>query len=76
MIESFPVEFTLESGTHVTVTKAGANSYDFSLKPTEDLPTTFSYVDDGRSKSEWDDKLDFEQLQALRKFWLENEDVV
>jgi hypothetical protein len=76
MTESFPLEYTLESGTHVTVNKTGGNTYDFLLKSTEHPVTRFSYVDDGRPKSEWDDTLDFEQLEALRKFWLENEDVV
>jgi hypothetical protein len=76
MIESYPLEYTLESGTRVTVHKTGGNSYDFSLESTEHAATKFTYVDDGRPKSEWDDVLDFEQLEALRKFWLENEDVV
>lgn len=76
MADSFPLKYTLESGTHVTVDKKGDNTYDFSLQPTEDPATGFTYIDDGRPKSEWDDKLEFEQLQALRKFWLETEDIV
>jgi hypothetical protein len=76
MSERFPIEYDLESGTHVTVTKSGANTYDFSLKPNENSAGGFRYIDDGRPKSEWDNVLDFEQLEALRKFWLETEDVV
>jgi hypothetical protein len=76
MTESFPLHFTLESGTHVTVSKTGNNTFHFNLKPGAEPGTEFTYIDDGRSKAEWDDMLDYEQLQALRKFWLENEDVV
>lgn len=76
MIENFPVEFTLESGTKVLVDKKGADSYDFVLRSAETQVNNFTYVDDGRPKAEWDDRLDFEQLEALRKFWLMNEEVV
>lgn len=76
MIENFPVEYTLESGTRVTVDKKGADTYDFSLSPVEKPAAQFTYVDDGRPKSEWDNALDFEQLEALRSFWLMNEEIV
>ena len=76
MIESFPVEFTLESGTNVTVDKMAADTYHFSLKAAKKNATDFTYVEDGRPKSAWDDTLDFQQLEALRTFWLMNEDVV
>lgn len=76
MIENFPVEFTLESGTKVIVHKRSADTYEFLLKPTEKPGGNFIYVDDGRPKSEWDESLDFEQLEALRSFWLMNEEVL
>ena len=76
MIESFPVAFTLESGTHVTVSKTAADTYYFSLRPIKKTATEFTYIDDGRPKAAWDESLDFQQLEALRTFWLMNEDVV
>lgn len=76
MIETFPIEYTLESGTHVTVDKRDDRTFEFKLRPTEEPANGFTYIQDDRSKSEWDDKLEFEQLEALRKFWLKNEDIV
>lgn len=76
MIENFPAQYTLESGTKVTVHKKGADTYEFILKPVEKVAGNFIYVDDGRPKAEWDEALDFEQLEALRTFWLMNEEVV
>lgn len=76
MIESFPYEYTLETGTKVVVNKSGNSTYNFSLTPTEDAGSSFTYVEGERQKSEWDDVLEFEQLDALRAFWLKNEDIV
>ena len=76
MIEDFPVDFELESGARVTVNKRTAQLYDFTISPPGKPDRLFTYIDDGRPKSEWDESLDFEQLEALRKFWLMNEDVV
>jgi nitrous oxide reductase accessory protein NosL len=76
MIENFPIEYTLESGTRVVVNKTGTDTYDFSLKPLEKSAGNFIYIDDGRPKAEWDESLDFEQLEALRTFWLMNEEVL
>jgi hypothetical protein len=76
MAERFPIEYTLESGTHVTVNKTGPDTYHFDLRPTKKPARQFTYVDDQRPKSEWDETLDFEQLEALRHFWLTNEKVI
>ena len=76
MIESFPLQFTLSSGTEVTVNKTGGNTYDFTLKPEEGAADHFTYVEDNRPKTAWDESLEFEQLDALRTFWLKNEEVV
>ncbi len=76
MIESFPVEYTLESGTRVKVNKKGSDNYDFSLWSPEKQVNSFTYIDDGRPKAEWDEMLEFEQLEALRTFWLMNEEVL
>lgn len=76
MSKSFPLEYTLESGTKVTVTKKDAGTYEFLLKPAHKPAGQFTYVDDARPKAAWDDSLDFEQLEALRTFWLMTENVV
>lgn len=76
MHTQFPLEFTLDSGTNVVVRHTGGNQYDFSLAPTDEAPRHFTYVDGERSKAEWDEIADFEQLEALRRFWLETEDIV
>lgn len=74
MVKEYPIGFTLENGTHVTVNKTGPETYDFKLEPTHGSSRHFTYRDD-RSKAEVDNELDFEQLDAVRTFWLKNEDV-
>ena len=76
MVKEFPLKYTLESGTKVVVNKTGGDTYDFSLTHHEKPVTQFVYVNDGRPKAEWDEKLSFEQLEALRHFWLVTEGIV
>lgn len=76
MIDNFPIHYTLESGTQVTVNRSAADTYDFDLMPTEGTASPFTYVEGQKTKSEWDHILNFEQLEALRKFWLMNEEIV
>ena len=75
MANTYPFEFDLDSGTHVSVNKTGDNAYEFILKPEDGPARPFTYVDDGRTKTEVEENLDFEQTDALRKFWLETEDI-
>ncbi|HVG16793.1 MAG TPA: hypothetical protein VM935_17615 [Chitinophagaceae bacterium] len=75
MSDSFPMQYTLANGTEVVVNKTEGNSYHFTLTPTEGNKEDFTYVDDGRPKSEWDESLEFEQLDALRTFWLKADEV-
>jgi len=75
MVHSFPLEFTLERGTHVLVNNNGANTYEFTLKPEDGPSRQFTYVDDGRTKTEAEESLDFEETDVLRTFWLETEDI-
>jgi hypothetical protein len=75
MSTNFPLNFTLENGTQVVVNKTGANTYEFNLRPEEGPARQFTYIDDGRSKTEVEENLDFEQTDALRTFWLETEDI-
>jgi hypothetical protein len=74
MVKGYPIAFTLENGTHVIVNKTGPETYDFTLEPTDGPSRQFTYRDD-RSKTDVDNELDFEQLDAVRTFWLKNEDV-
>lgn len=75
MEPSFPMEFKLDSGTHVSVADEGSGNYLFTLNPDEGPSRQFSYVDGAHTKAEWDEIADFEQLEALRKFWLEMENM-
>jgi hypothetical protein len=76
MTKHFPIEFDLENGSHVMVDKTGSNIFDFTIKPEEGPLRQFTYVDDGKTKTEAEASLEFEQVDALRKFWLETEDLV
>lgn len=72
----FPLHYTLDSGTHVVVQNAGGGRYEFTLTPQDDAPRHFTYVEGEKSKAEWDEITDFEQLEALRHFWLKTEEIV
>jgi hypothetical protein len=76
MSRHFPIEYTLESGTHVTVTKNDHDTYEFFLTPIDGPAEKFIYQEGEHSKAEWDAMLEFEQLDALREFWLKVEDVI
>lgn len=76
MKKHFPLEFTLENGSHVRVDRTGPNTFDFTIKPKEDPAYQFTYVDDGKTKTEAEESLEFEQIDALRTFWLETEDLI
>ena len=69
----FPFEFTLENGTHVVVNKKDNHHYDFALRPEKGAESHFSYDDTVTFTSEMEEGLDFDQLNALRRFWLERE---
>lgn len=73
MATHFPMEYTLESGTKVVVTQRDNDTYDFSLTPTDGTANSFTYREDEHTKAEWDALLEFEQLDALREFWLKME---
>ena len=73
MAIDYPFEFTLESGTHVVVKKQDAHHFDFTLTPDEGSETHFTYDDTVTFTSEMEEELNFDQLNALRRFWLERE---
>ncbi len=73
MALAYPFEFTLESGTHVVIKRVDNQNFDFVLKPEEGGERHFSYNDDVEFTNEMEEKLDFDELNALRRFWLERE---
>lgn len=75
MTTQFPLEYKLENGTHVTVTDTGTGRYDFQMHDENGDSRNFTYVDGEHTKAEWDELLDYQQLEALRKFWLEMEEI-
>ncbi|MDQ3289766.1 MAG: hypothetical protein M3Q05_00600 [Bacteroidota bacterium] len=75
MSSHFPLHYTLENGSHVVVNKTGANIYDFIIKPDDGSTRTFTYVDDGKTRTEAEESLDFEEIDALRRFWLETQEI-
>ena len=74
MSKHFPLHFTLEDGVHVTVDKTGDNVYDFALTPKHGPERHFTFVDD-KPQDEIIAAMDFDQLNAVRRFWLEQEDL-
>ncbi len=72
MSKNYPLNFILEDGVHVEVNKTGDNTYDFILTPKHGNKRSFKYIDEiPRDKGIED--MDFDQLNAVRKFWLEQE---
>ena len=74
MSKHFPLHFTLEDGVHVTVNKTGDNVYDFALTPKHGPERHFTFADD-KPQDEVIAAMDFDQLNAVRRFWLEQEDL-
>ena len=74
MSKHYPLHFTLEDGVHVTVNKTGDNIYDFTLTPKHGPERHFTFVDD-KPQDEVIANMDFDQLNAVRTFWLEQEHV-
>jgi hypothetical protein len=70
METKFPLEFTLEDGTLVVVNKKENHLYDFTLRD-EKGTRHFTLNDEEEFTDEKEKALDFDQLNALRKFWLE-----
>ena len=73
MKKQFPLHFTLENGTRVVVNHAADHTYNFTLTPENGEESHFSYRDDETFTEEMERLLDFDQLNALRRFWLEQE---
>lgn len=74
MSEHYPVKFILNDGVHVEVNKTGENTYDFILTPKEGTQRHFTFVEE-IPRDKGIDFLDFDQLNAVRRFWLEQEEM-
>lgn len=70
MSKHYPLRFTLEDGVHVEVNKAGDDTYDFMLGRKGRQDRHFTLIDT-LSKDEIEASMDFDQLNAVRRFWLE-----
>ena len=73
MSKHYPLDFTLEDGVHVTVNKTAPKTYDFTLRPKHGTERHFTFVND-RPKDDVIHTMDFDQLNAVRRFWLEQDD--
>jgi len=71
MEKQYPLEFTLEDGTEVVISKTSEHLYDFKLTDEEHGTRHFTYNDQEVFTDEKEKELDFDQLNALRRFWLE-----
>lgn len=76
MSTHYPLTFTLEDGVHVVVNKKGSDTYDFTMERSDGTKRYFTYVDDNRTRDEKTETLDFDELNAVRRFWLEQHNVV
>lgn len=75
MEKDFPFHYTLDDDTEVTVNKSGNHLYDFTLKPGDGAANGFTYNDEEEFTDTKEAALSFDQLNALRKFWLLTRDV-
>lgn len=73
MKKHFPLHYTLESGTEVVVTHSTGHVYNLTLKSKSGAESSFSYNDDEVFTEQMENALTFDQLNALRRFWLEQE---
>jgi len=71
MEKKFPMEFTLEDGTHVVIQKTDNHLYDFTLRDEDNGTRHLTHNDQEEFTDEKEKALDFDQLNALRRFWLE-----
>lgn len=70
MQKNFPLRYTLDDDTEVTVNKTGHHLYDFTLTPPKTEASRFTYNSDEEFTDAKEAALTFDQLNALRKFWL------
>jgi len=66
----------LEDGVHVEVNKTGNDTFDFTLTSEQGNKRYLTIVDDDRPKDQIVEPFDFDQLNAVRRFWLETDDII
>lgn len=76
MSAHYPLKYSLEDGIDVTVNRTGDELYEFILQRKDGAASRFVFADDARSKDEKTASLDFDELNAVRAFWLKKHDVV
>ncbi len=76
MSTHYPLKFTLEDGVHVLVSKTGENTYEFIMTPKNGPQRSFTFVEDDRTRDEMEKTMDFDQLNAVRAFWLKQHPVI
>ncbi len=76
MKQEYPMHFTLEDGTHVEVSRVESDKYAFALTTEKGVQSHFMYVDDDEPRMDKEAGLTFDQLNALRVYWLKTHDVV
>lgn len=72
----YPLQYTLEDGLLVEVNRGINETYNFTLTPKEGAVRYFTLVDDERPKDEKTALLDFDELNAVRAFWLKQQHVI
>lgn len=73
MAIKYPVKFVLEDGIYVEVNQTSENTYDYTLTPEEGSQRHFTFIEE-IPRDKGIDSLDFDQLNAVRRFWLEQEE--
>ena len=69
----YPVKFTLDDNVHVEVNKTADKTYDFTLTSKHGSSRHFTFVEQ-IPRDKGIESLDFDQLNAVRRFWLEQEE--
>lgn len=74
MKHDYPLNFVLDDGTQVVVDKTGTHLYTFALTPQDGVANHFTVNDEEEFTEEKEKALSFDQLNALRMFWLKTRD--
>jgi hypothetical protein len=72
MAVHYPLHFTLEDGVHVQVNPKGDHIYEFQMQAEDGSVRRFD-LDNTLASDVLEQSFDFDQLNAVRRFWLEQE---
>ena len=73
MRKQYPIRFTSDDGTHVEVDRTGDRTLDFTLRPENGSARHFTFNEGQQATDDVEASLDFDELNALRRYWLEAE---